>query len=152
MKNKSFAIAVSLALMAGCARQASKDGDLEKNFQQMMSGVTLVGHSTQANRDGISGEERYRIDKISKLTGDTWLFQAHMKYGSHDIPVPVPVAIKWAGDTPVITLTDLTIPGLGTFTARVLLYRGRYAGTWSAKDHGGEMFGAIVRESAGAVK
>jgi hypothetical protein len=146
MKNKSLAIALLLTLMAGCSRPESKDGDLEKNFQQTMTGVTLVGHSTRRDQEGVSGEERYRIDKVSKLTGDTWLFQAHIKYGSHDIPVPVPVAIKWAGDTPVITLTDLTIPGVGTFTARVLLYGGRYAGTWSAKDHGGEMFGAIVRE------
>jgi hypothetical protein len=153
MKNRILTmIAAWLALMPGCSRRASDDAGLEKNFQQMMSGVTLVGHSTRANQYGISGEERYRIDNVSKVTGDTWLFQARVKYGSHDLPVPVPVAIKWAGDTPVITLTDLTIPGLGTFTARVLLYRGRYAGTWSAKDHGGEMFGAIVRESAGAVK
>jgi hypothetical protein len=147
MKNRILTIIVtSLALMVGCSRKTGDDAGLEKNFQQMMSGVTLVGHSTRANQDGVSGEERYRIEKVSKLTGDTWLFQAHLKYGAHDIPVPVPVAIKWAGDTPVITLTDLTIPGLGTFTARVLLYRDRYAGTWSAKDHGGEMFGAIVRE------
>jgi hypothetical protein len=30
--------------------------------------------------------------------------------------------IKWAGDTPVITLTDLSIPGMGTYTARAILY------------------------------
>jgi len=109
-----------------------------------MSGVALVGHSTRTNKEGLSGEERYVIDKATKLAGDTWLIQARMQYGGKDIPVPVPVTIKWAGDTPVITLTDLAIPGVGTFTARVLLYRGRYAGTWTAKDHGGEMFGKIV--------
>jgi hypothetical protein len=139
-------VAVALTLVAGCSRKVSTDTDLEKNFEQMMSGVTMVGHSTRTNHDGVSAEERYRIEKVSKVTGDTWLFQAHMKFGSHDVTLPVPVAIQWAGDTPVITLTDLAIPGLGTFTARILLYRDRYAGTWSAKDHGGEMFGAIVRE------
>lgn len=109
-----------------------------------MAGATLVGRSTSSNREGLGGEERYRIDKVSKLVGDTWLIQARLQYGSHDIPVPVPVAIKWAGDTPVITLTDLAIPGAGTFTARVLLYGDQYAGTWSAKDHGGQIFGKIV--------
>jgi hypothetical protein len=147
MKNWALTIStVLLALLPGCSRATSDNAGLEKDFEQMMSGVTLVGHSTRAHQDGLSGEERYRIDKVSKITGDKWFFRANVKYGSHDIPVPVPVTMKWAGDTPVITLTDLNIPGLGTYTARVLLYRGRYAGTWSAKDHGGEMFGAIVRD------
>jgi hypothetical protein len=118
--------------------------DVERRFQAMMSGVTLVGHSATPGREGVSGEERYAIDKVTKLAGDTWLFEARIQYGAHDFPVPVPVQIKWAGDTPVITLTDLTIPGLGTFTARVLLYRDQYAGTWSSKDHGGQLFGKIV--------
>ena len=68
-----------------------------------------------------------------------------MQCGGRDWPVPIPVLIKWAGDTPVITLTDLAIPGMGTYTARVVLYRDQYAGTWSGKDHGGQIFGKIVR-------
>jgi len=44
----------------------------------------------------------------------------------------------------VITLTDLTRPGMGTYTARVLLYRDQYAGTWSGNNAGGQMFGKIV--------
>ena len=90
-------------------------------------------------------EEKYVIEKVSKLTGETWLIQSRLQYGGRDIPLPLPVVIKWAGDTPVLTLTDLSIPGMGTFTARILFYRDQYAGTWSAKDHGGQMFGRIVR-------
>jgi hypothetical protein len=135
-----------LLLAAGCARKPAVDAaDREKRFEAMMSGVTLVGHSTRLNQEGLFGEEKYLIDRVSKLAGETWLIHARLQYGSRDLPVPVPVTIKWAGDTPVITLTDLTIPGLGTFTARVLLYGDQYAGTWSAKDHGGQMFGTIVR-------
>jgi len=110
----------------------------------MMSGVTLVGHSADPNHEGVSAEEKYVIDKATKLAGDTWLFQAHIQYGDHAVLVPLPVQIKWAGDTPVITLTDLAIPGLGTYTARVLLYADQYAGTWSSKGHGGQLFGKIV--------
>jgi hypothetical protein len=135
-------------LIAGCGRKSVADpkAGLEEQFRSMMSGVTLVGHSASPNHEGLSGEERYVIEKVSKLTGDTWLLQARLQYGSHDIPVPVPVQIKWAGDTPVITLTDLTIPGVGTYTARVLLYRDQYAGMWSSKDHGGQLFGRIVHQ------
>ena len=148
MMNGILAAIVVVILFTGCARRPAVDvqGDLEKRFQQMMSGVALVGHSTNLKNERISGEEKYVIDKVSKLGGDTWLFHTRLQYGSHDIPVPLPVTIKWAGDTPVITLTDLTIPGLGTYTARVLLYRDQYAGTWSSKDHGGQLFGKIVRQ------
>jgi len=140
-------MAAILLAGAGCARKPASDtaAENERKLEEMMTGVTLVGHSTSTTREGISGEERYAIDKVSKLTGDVWLLQARIKYGSIDLAVPIPVAIKWAGDTPVITMTDVSIPRVGTYTARVLLYRGQYAGTWSAKDHGGELFGKIVR-------
>ena len=143
---RSLALLLAALLIAGCARKPAADAsaDLEKRFQEMMSGVTLVGHSTRLNQEGIAGEEKYVIEKVSKLAGDTWLFHARLQYGSRDLPLVVPVTIKWAGDTPVITLTDLAIPGLGTFTARIVLYRDQYAGTWSATDHGGQMFGKIV--------
>jgi hypothetical protein len=49
-------------------------------------------------------------------------------------------------DTPVITLTDISILGFGTYTARVVLYRDQYAGTWSGKNYGGQLFGKIVHE------
>ena len=137
----------ALAALGGCSRKIDPSAAaLEAQFQQMMSGAVLVGHSTFFNREGLSGEERYSIDKVSKITGDTWLFQARMKLGTHEIPLPIPVTIKWAGDTPVITLTDASIPGMGSYTARVVLYRDQYAGTWSGKGVGGQMFGKIVHE------
>jgi hypothetical protein len=145
--NERLAIcAIFIAALASCGKKPPTHQDeLDRKFQEMMKGVTLVGRSTRLNDEKIIGEEKYVIEKVSKLTGETWLFQARMQYGGHDIPVPVPVVIKWAGDTPVITLTDLKIPGMGTFTVRLLLYRDQYAGTWSAPDHGGQMFGRIVR-------
>jgi hypothetical protein len=139
-------LTLSLMFLLGCSRRPASDPtlNLEKQFEQMMTGAVLVGRSTLDNRDGLSGEERYSIDRVTKLGGDMWMFQARMKLGNHEIPLPIPVTIKWAGDTPVITLTDMSIPGMGSYTARVVLYRNRYAGTWSGKDHGGELFGAIV--------
>ena len=139
---------ILLFLYVGCARKPSVDSqaDLEQKFQQMMSGVTLIGHSASLKDESFAGEEKYVIEKVSKLGGETWLFHVRIQYGSHDVTVPLPVTIKWAGDTPVITINNLTIPGLGTYTARVLLYQDQYAGTWSSKDHGGQLFGKIVRQ------
>jgi hypothetical protein len=135
------ALTLSLLLLVGCGR---KPPELEKQFAQMMTGAALVGHSTLDGKEGLSGEERCSIDRVTKVGGDVWMFRARMKLEGHEIPVPIPVTIKWAGDTPVIEVTDIGIPGMGSYTARVILYRDRYAGTWSGKDHGGQLFGAIV--------
>jgi len=147
MSSRIPVMIAAILLAAGCSRKPTADGaaENERKFEEMMTGVTLVGHSTSTTREGIGGEERYAVDKVSKLAGDVWVIQARIKYGSSDLAVPIPVTIKWAGDTPVITLTEVSLPRMGTYTARVLLYRGQYAGTWSAKDHGGELFGKIVR-------
>jgi len=141
-----LALTLFLLLLAGCSRKAAPNAvDAEKQFEQMMNGAVLVGHSTLDGKAGLSNEERYSIEHVTKLAGDVWMFQTHMKIEGHDIPLPIPVTIKWAGDTPVIEVTDMAIPRMGSYTARVVLYRGRYAGTWSGKDHGGQLFGAIVR-------
>ena len=137
-----IALTLFILLLAGCAKKVAPNP--ETQFQQMMNGAVLVGHSTLDGKDGLSGEERYAIDHVTKLTGDVWMFQSRMKLDGHEIPLPIPVTIKWAGDTPVIEVTDLSIPGMGSYTARVVLYRDRYAGTWSGKTHGGQLFGAIV--------
>jgi hypothetical protein len=145
-KSLGLSLLLLLLMVGGCSRkedtaEAKRNGE----FQEMMSGVTLVGHSTRFDQDGMFGEERYMIDKVSKLTGDTWLFRTRLKYGSHEIPVPIPLTVRWAGDTPVISLTDLMIPGVGTYTARILLHRDQYAGTWSGETIGGQVFGKIIR-------
>ena len=56
--------------------------------------------------------------------------------------------VKWAGDTPMISLTTFAVPGFGSFTARVLIYNGAYAGTWGDAQHGGKLFGKIVKNTA----
>jgi hypothetical protein len=135
---------VIFALIRGRAPQS--ESERNRAFAESMSGVTLVGYSTRLNREGLSRQERYHIDGVNHVSGDTWLFRTRLNYSEKEIPVPIPLTVRWAGDTPVITLTDLTIPGVGTFTARVVLYRGQYAGTWSGHGHGGQLFGEIVRK------
>ena len=141
-------VLIALTMFVLWNRKAQPVNETQRNeaFAASMSGVTLVGHSTMGQREGLSGEERYRIEKVSHLTGDTWLFQTRLMFEGHDIPVPIPLSIVWAGDTPVITLTDLAIPGIGSYTARVVLYRDQYAGTWSGKSAGGQIFGRIVHD------
>ena len=118
---------------------------LEKRFAETMSGAMLVGHFSVEGRSGEPKEERYTIQKVTKQQGDTWLFLARIQFGGRDVTVPMLIPVKWAGDTAVITVTDVGFPGLGTYTARVLIYGNQYAGTWSGKDHGGHLWGRIER-------
>jgi hypothetical protein len=142
-------LTIALAGLGGCGKktqQPTSGMTLDQKLEQMMTGVTLVGRSSSLRSEKISGEEKYVIEGISKISGDTWLMRARFQYDGHDLPIPIPVTIKWAGDTPVITLTDLAVPGMGSYTARVVLYEGQYAGTWSGqKGAGGQVFGKIVR-------
>ena len=96
----------------------------------------------QNRRDG--NPERYEISKVTKLDGDRWRFDVHLTYASVDVTLPVVVPIVWAGDTPMVSITDFAIPGLGDeFGARVIFYDDRYAGTWDHGAYGGMMYGTI---------
>lgn len=130
------------------AAAAPSKAELEKKFQETLSGATLVGHFTEKGEAGgkLPKEEKYTIESVTKLQGDYWLFKSRIQYGDHDVTLPLPLRVLWAGDTPVITLDKVPVPGLGTFTARVMIYDGQYAGSWSGGDHGGLLFGKVVKE------
>ena len=55
--------------------------------------------------------------------------------------------MKFADDTPIILMTDATIPGMGTFTARVFFYGDLYAGTWAHQGQGGGHMSGGSREA-----
>ena len=128
---------------------------LEKQFERTMTGAVLVGRFSDAARPNAQPkEDHYTIQRVSKIAdgdgdgdGDRWLFICRMQFGRKDISVPLTIPVKWAGDTAVISVTDMTIPGLGTYTARVMIYGDEYAGTWRGGDHGGHLWGRIERAS-----
>ena len=123
---------------------------LEREFQEKMSGAVLVGRFSDAARpDAPPKEERYTIQRVSKIDGggDRWLFLCRIQFGRNDVAVPLTIPVVWAGDTPVISVTDMMIPGLGTYTARVMIYTDQYAGTWRGGTHGGHLWGRIERAS-----
>ena len=122
--------------------------DLERQFADRMTNVALVGRFTVTGReDQPASPDRYDISSVEKVGVDRWRFNAHMVHGSVNVTLPIVVTMVWAEDTPMITLTDATLPGLGTFTARVFFYGDRYAGTWQhgKVGVGGHMFGRIEK-------
>ena len=121
----------------------------EQAFSERMSKTVLIGSFTVDGQEDINPlkEERYEIDSVVKAGGNLWIFTARVKYGKIDTKLPITVPIEWAGDTPMVVLTDASLPGLGDqFSARVLFHDGRYAGTWQHGRVGGHMFGRIKKQ------
>jgi hypothetical protein len=130
------------------ANKVADRAELEKKFSESLSGATLDGYFTETPGDEAKPRpSKYVISSVSKIKDDLWLFQARIQYGEHDVTVPIPLVVRWAGDTPVITLDNAGIPGFGSFTARVLIYDNSFAGMWSDGNHRGELYGRVVKAS-----
>lgn len=130
--------------------------ELEKEFKQTLTGASLRGTWQMTGEGGLTGkapltpaqDDSYTILSVNKGTEDYWIVNARIKFGDKDVTVPVPVRVVWAEDTPIITLNDLTIPGIGTYSARVMIFKGFYCGTWfcGEKNYGGIMSGKIFHD------
>jgi hypothetical protein len=132
---------------------------LEKEFQDALTGATLEGTWQMTGKDGLKGPgltdpkpDKYTIKSATKTGGDTWVIVAQIDFGDNDAFIPVPVRVVWAEDTAIITLNDLAVPMIGTYSARVMIHNGFYSGVWycNAKNYGGVMQGRIVKMAAPA--
>lgn len=122
--------------------------ELERQFTERMRGVSLVGTFTVAGRDDRGPRsDRYDISSVEKVGNDLWRFNASMECCGVNGTIPIVVPLRWYGDTPMIMMTDTSLPGLGTFTVRVFFYGDRYAGTWQHGPVGGHMSGRIERQT-----
>jgi len=124
--------------------------ELEKAFSEQMTGSVLVGHYSVVGKETKpANPERYELKKVAKVKDDLWLFEARIKYGQTDVTVPLMLRVVWADDTPMITLTEATLPGLAAaFSSRVMFHGDRYAGTWQHGKVGGHLWGTIEKADA----
>ena len=125
---------------------AKDESTRETRLAEYLNGCEFVGRFTLDGRDeGTLKEEEYTISRCEKLPADDmYRMTARIRYGDVNSEVPLDVKILWSGETPVITLDSFWIPGMGTFSSRVLIHRDRYSGTWQHDDKGGHLFGRIV--------
>ncbi len=123
-------------------------------LSKTLSGAKLSGSFTVVGKEaGDLTREEYHILECKKMDeGNLWMIKARIKYGEHDVTVPIPLPIEWAGSTPVISLDNFEVPLMGTFDAQVLfdLDKKQYAGTWSHGEVGGHLFGVIIPNKAEA--
>ena len=126
-------------------RPSPSQADLERQFEKLMTDAVMNGSFTMGSSDKPPARDKYTLGSVTKKEGDIWIFVATIQYGTHNISVPLEIPVKWAGDTAVISVTDVGVPGLGKYTARVLIFGDQYAGVWGSSDgsHGGQMWGKI---------
>jgi hypothetical protein len=128
-----------------------KRAELEAAFSTMLSGATLEGSFTSTGKGSDPtnlSREKYTLGEVKKLQGDYWLIPARIEYGDKDVTLPLTLPVRWAGDTPMIVVDELGLPGFGTVSARVMFFADHYAGYWKHGEHGGHLFGTISREKA----
>lgn len=128
----------------------------EREFKKALTGATLKGTWQMTGEEGLAGKaplseprpETYTIDKVSKASDDYWVITARIQYADKNVYIPVTVRVVWAEDVAMITLDEMALPGLGTYSARVMIHRGFYSGTWFGKNYGGVLSGQIVHDDA----
>jgi hypothetical protein len=145
-------LALPVLALASVSRAVPQDDEsereaLEEAFSELLTGAQLTGWFTDDTRpDAPPSKDTYTISRAEKADGDKWLIESLI--GETGVKIPLYIDVKWAGDTPVMTLDDFPVPQMGSFDARVLFHGQSYAGVWRGKDHGGEMAGRIERASA----
>ncbi len=117
---------------------------VEQAWADSMNNVKMIGYFMLGDSKDLH-DDAYTIEKITKVSDGVWKFAARIQYGGRDIKVALNVPVIFAGDVPVINFPRQTVQGAETYSARVMFYKGGYAGTWGAGDHGGTMFGKIVK-------
>lgn len=142
-------VAASMILSSAVFSQDADQAARDQKFEETMRDARLEGNFSVVTDQGMQSDfsELYMVSELERGEDDTWIFKAKMKYGenAHEAEFPIPVQVIWAGDTPMITMENTTVDGLGTFTVRLLLHGDRYAGTWQHGAFGGHMWGRIIK-------
>ena len=127
---------------------AATPAEREAALAEMLSGATLEGSFTVTGpgRDPAKlSREKYTLGEVKKVGGNLWVFPTRIEYGDKDLTLPITLPVEWAGDTPVVVVDNVGLPGLGTVSARVMFFADHYAGYWQHGEAGGHLFGVIRR-------
>jgi hypothetical protein len=122
----------------------------ESAFAKLLSNATLDGNFTMTGSGQDSTKlmhDKYTLAEVKKLDGNQWLIRTRIQYGDKDFTVPLTLPVEWAGDTPVIIVDNVGLPGLGSVSARVMFFADHYAGFWQHGTRTGHLFGVIRHDA-----
>jgi hypothetical protein len=98
----------------------------------------------QQGKTGAEKKDGYRIVRVEKKDGDTWHIVSKIRHQGQDIEYPIPVTVKWAGDTAVMILDNVRTGSGNRYSARVMFHNDRYAGSWWATNEPGGLLSGVV--------
>ena len=139
---------VSLTPPANVRGEEPKLEDLHKAFSEMLTDATFKG-TWAPIAGGELGEEKddgYKIVRVTKKKGYYWEFITRMNIRGTEIDFPMPIQVRFAGDTAVLILNDVPVGEGKTYSARVMIHNDVYAGSWwGVGGKGGTISGTISR-------
>lgn len=122
----------------------------EEAFAAMLTDATLNGTWAPIDKS-LLGDDRkdgYHIVRATKKEGDQWILVSRMTFQGQEFEIPIPVTVKFAGDTAVMILNDLPLGDGTTWSARILFHDDVYAGSWwgaNKEEKSGIVSGTITR-------
>ncbi|MFT5464996.1 MAG: hypothetical protein ACI8UO_000082 [Verrucomicrobiales bacterium] len=148
MKTFTFFTTLAIAVAFGIHPAAAED-DAEANFVAMLKNATLKGTWAPVAQ-GQQGEDKndaYQVLRAEKVEGDNWHIVTEVSRQGQTFEYPLPVIVKFAGDTAVMILDDARTGDGGKWSARVLFHNNVYAGSWwSAGGKAGTISGTISQK------
>lgn len=116
----------------------------ETSFERLLSGATLSGMLSAAGGE----ESRAAAVLVQRLertdAPHEWLLHVVVTPGGNGVECQVKCDVHWAGSTPVATVHEAEIPGIGTVNAKVLFHNCLFTGTWLHAGRKGQMWGEVV--------
>jgi hypothetical protein len=155
MPSRLLCCALVSFLLLGCSGLRAEDAlelsPAEASFAKSMSGATMAGAFTVSDApEAAPRSERYDLGEVRKVSQQDgrglWLFPTRIRYGDKDVTLPITLPVEFAGDAAVIRVDKIGFPGLGVYSARVLVHGGKYAGYWEGSGHGGHLFGVLEKK------
>jgi hypothetical protein len=132
---------------------AQASSEVETNFVAMLKNAALKGTWApvqQAQLGTTRKDDGYRIARVEKKEGDKWSLVYLINYQGKDIEYPMPVTVKFAGDTAVLILDNVRAGrDKANWSARVMFHENVYTGRWwetGNKEHGGTIEGVIIHD------
>jgi hypothetical protein len=149
-----FCFALLVVGMGTTVRSASAqgDGEVEAKFIAMLKDATLKGTWAPVQQGKLGtekGNDSYRIARVQKSEDGKWSIVYVIAVGDKQVEFPIPVSVKFAGDTAVLILDNVRAgPGKASWSARVMFHADVYTGRWweaDNREHGGTIAGTITR-------
>jgi hypothetical protein len=143
-----------LALPAALAQEQPKpatsdcpDAAREAALIAALEEASFIGTWNAIAGDKLAPEkgDSYSVAGIAKVEGDRWIIRARLSPDYPDLLLPIPLRVSWADDTPLLIVEDFALPGGTPYSARVLIHRDTYAGTWYGGDKAGLISGILRR-------